>query len=80
MQCGHAYGYQCFGGTYPQVKTEVVSSSEMLVSTYQTTWHHNPQDHYRYYNFSSLIQDNLDFTYVSVNAYWDRKLLTDIGI
>jgi hypothetical protein len=49
------------------VKTVVISSSETLVTTYKTTWCHNPEDHNPHKLclfiihsfFSSVITDTL---------------------
>jgi hypothetical protein len=39
MECSLVGDYQSFG------ETEVIFFSEMLVTTYKTTWCHNPEDH-----------------------------------
>jgi hypothetical protein len=48
--CGLVGGYQHFGGTYSlhlrgELKPEVIRSSKKLVTPYETTQHHNPEDH-----------------------------------
>jgi hypothetical protein len=40
--CSLESGYQCFTST---LKKKATNYSEMMVTTYQTTWFHNPQDH-----------------------------------
>jgi hypothetical protein len=38
-----------------ELKTQIVCLSETLVSTYDTTWHHNPEDQYRHKNIFTFL-------------------------
>jgi hypothetical protein len=48
MLCSLVDAYRSFNGTYPSsswsMKMEVIHSSEMLATTYKTSWHHNTED------------------------------------
>jgi hypothetical protein len=55
MSYSFGSGYEYFGGMYHlhlrvevTLKMEAVRSSETLVTTYKTAWHHNPEDHNQY--------------------------------
>jgi hypothetical protein len=53
MLCRLVGGYQCFWGTVSSILTvnmEAIFSSKMMVTTYKTTWCHNPGDNHQHFH------------------------------
>jgi hypothetical protein len=50
------------------LKTEIVHFSEMLVSTYKTTWHQNPRLHHHNNNHCEILKSHVHFHVCNTNV------------
>jgi hypothetical protein len=69
--CGNV-GYRRFGGTYYlrlQFKSEAISTSESMATTYQTSRCHNPDNHDTKARRTSLISNFKNFKLMSLRRF-----------
>jgi hypothetical protein len=62
--------------TASALKMEAVCSSETLVPTYKSTWHHNPENHNQHIH----RLDNLSFVLLFISFYITLKVDLKIRI